>query len=269
MEDEPSVKLSKAEKHRILTQYQQAWRSFSPETARVQDIPLLDGPLWELSGGVLAQSVGRKILQFKQLPGIVRGVKPRDWTLEIDFTVDDFTFDPSQNLLLAIEGAHSKYVTAVPIAESFIKFMSSRSCYVRPLNLSTGERHSLAKEERLECPTPALTFHDRVYIIRACGDLFGLIVREPHVVGEQSDDRLVVRNWKTGDLLLVSPRLLPVVPRELKAPAPYFRAWLVGIAYLYPSWMKPMSCYPDRYSNQFQVSQTGPSKYSTSATVTH
>ena len=77
------------------------------------------------------------------------------------------------------------------------------SCYVRPLSLSKGGKHPLATEERLRCPTSTTIGHDRVYIIRICGDLFGLIVREPHLVGEQSDDRLVIRNWKTGDTLLV------------------------------------------------------------------
>lgn len=110
MEDEPSVKLSKAEKRRQLERYQKAWRSFSPDTATVQDIPLLDGPLWELSGGVLAQSVGRRLLQFKQLPGNIRGIVAHDWSLEVDFNVDDFTFDPSQGLLLAIEGGENWYV---------------------------------------------------------------------------------------------------------------------------------------------------------------
>ena len=77
------------------------------------------------------------------------------------------------------------------------------SCFVRPLSLTNGEKHPLAEVERMECPTPAFTDNDRVYIVRICGDLFGLIVREPHLVGEQSDDRLVVRNWKTGDTILV------------------------------------------------------------------
>lgn len=113
MEDGPSMKLSNAEKRVLLERYQEAWRNFRTADTIVQDIPLMDGPLWELSGGILCQSIGRKSLQFKQLPGRIRGISAHDWTIELDFCAEDFTFDPSQGLILAIEGAQRWYVDKV------------------------------------------------------------------------------------------------------------------------------------------------------------
>ena len=103
MDDVPSSPLAAITKRDILTRHARATRKWSPDMVTKQTIPLLEGPLWELCGGVLAQSDGRRDLDFWQLPSKIRGVPAKEWGVDVDFDIADFTLDPSQDLLVAVE----------------------------------------------------------------------------------------------------------------------------------------------------------------------
>ena len=47
----------------------------------------------------------------KQLPSVIRGIEEKEWTFDVGFDIDDFTIDPSQDLLMAIRTVSESYVT--------------------------------------------------------------------------------------------------------------------------------------------------------------
>ena len=110
MEDNPRNTLSKAEKLPLIKQYYQTWKDIGAETTtfKKDTLRILDGPAWELTGGVLAQSVGTKSVEFRQLPSVARGVAESLWPVELDFNLVDFTMDPGQDLLVTIEAGRKK-----------------------------------------------------------------------------------------------------------------------------------------------------------------
>jgi hypothetical protein len=90
-------RLSRLRKHRS------AWKNLT--WSREVKIPMKDGGLWELFGGVLGHSTQKGELNFHQLPSDIRGIEEKTWTLGPDFgcTVGDFSMDPYQDLLVLVE----------------------------------------------------------------------------------------------------------------------------------------------------------------------
>ena len=70
-------------------------------------IDMLRGGVWELYGGVLAQSKGRNTLVFDQLPSEIRNIQEDRWELVPDGlkSIRDFAMEPACNLLVIIESA--------------------------------------------------------------------------------------------------------------------------------------------------------------------
>lgn len=87
---------------KLLQEHQVSWDRLS--WSREVKIPMRQGGLWELYGGVLAQSTEEDTIIFNQLPSDLRSIEEREWTLgDFGMTVCDFAMDPSQNLLVLIE----------------------------------------------------------------------------------------------------------------------------------------------------------------------
>lgn len=94
---------SSASRLEALKKHQSSWGSL--KWSRELRIPMEDGGLWELYGGVLAQSTGQGTLTFMQLPSDLRSIEGKVWTLgpNLGLVVRDFGMDPSQDLLVLIE----------------------------------------------------------------------------------------------------------------------------------------------------------------------
>lgn len=105
MSDNPSSTMPVPQKLSVLREYTQAWHELSPESLarNKQVVPMLDGPAWELAGGVLAQSIGMTKIEFRQFPSQLRGVEAETWTADPPCYVRDFTMDPGQDLLVVVE----------------------------------------------------------------------------------------------------------------------------------------------------------------------
>jgi hypothetical protein len=102
MEDGPPFGLSVAARLDKLQRHQAAWEDLNWSEHKTVD--MLTGRIWELFGGVLAQATGKDSLTFRQLPSHHRGIEEKIWTVDISkFNVRDFTFDPSQDLLVVAE----------------------------------------------------------------------------------------------------------------------------------------------------------------------
>lgn len=91
----------------MLIAQQRAWRAVSWATVKL--LPLLDSNIWKLRGGVLAQILHHTSLTFRQLPSIYRGIKEKDWSINLGFNIRAFAVDPTQDLLVAIEVQEPAY----------------------------------------------------------------------------------------------------------------------------------------------------------------
>ena len=93
---------SSASRLEALKKHQSSWDNL--KWSRELCIPMESGGLWELYGGVLAQSTAEGTLTFLQLPSDLRSIEEKVWTLgKFGFVVRDFGMDPSQDLLVLIQ----------------------------------------------------------------------------------------------------------------------------------------------------------------------
>lgn len=109
MQDGPPSDTSPAERLRLLRAHQKAWDSLS--WTGEETIPMLKGDTWELVGGVLGLADGSKSILLRQLHSTLRSIPGRTWKVEFDFILGDFTLDPTQDLIAALEV--SEYVICV------------------------------------------------------------------------------------------------------------------------------------------------------------
>jgi hypothetical protein len=101
MVDGPPGNLTTSERLELLRRYEASWRSI--EWSEHYTIPYPQGSSWEFYGNVWGHSRGNHAIDFVQLPSRLRGISLRQWTLRFDFEVQDFSMDPSQDLLVTIE----------------------------------------------------------------------------------------------------------------------------------------------------------------------
>ncbi|KAI0772792.1 hypothetical protein BD413DRAFT_34230 [Trametes elegans] len=176
MEDGPPGTLTAAERLRMLKARQAAWDRLA-WTSR-EEIPMCQGGVWELYGGVLAQGEGSRTLVFRQLPSAIRGIQEREWRLEdVGVNIRDFGMDPAQDLLLIIENRIER---------------NSMTCSAHFKSLSTGEAHPSA-------PRPAVLTHvpqrgRYSYTIQIAKELVGILMTS----SDEDHSEFVIWNWKTG-----------------------------------------------------------------------
>ena len=97
-----SSAISSASRLGALKNHQSSWDNL--KWSRELRIPMKNGDLWELYGGVLAQSTEEGTLTFMQLPSDLRSIEQKVWTLgDFGLVVRDFGMDPSQDLLVLIQ----------------------------------------------------------------------------------------------------------------------------------------------------------------------
>ena len=110
-QDGSSSHLGTAERLQVLTEFRDAWEEL--KWTEHTCVPTQDGEAWELYGGVFAEcSEDQETLFFRQLPSRLRGIEAREWRLDVGFHVCDFTMDPSQDLLVALQYVASRLLKA-------------------------------------------------------------------------------------------------------------------------------------------------------------
>lgn len=210
-EDNPRCILDYASRLDTLRKYQDAWRAL--RWTEVENIDMLQGNLWELSGGVLAQtSRGNTEILFRQLPSRIRKIEQKTWSVSTqELHLRDFTMDPSQDLMVLIACSIPPYVLSCS-SFNFIQHLSRYQdrCLETTIHLrslQTGNPHPLAVN-------PPVLRHRKTYLgisrfdftIQVCKDRvavhFHTAVDIHNQALPQSD--LLVWNWRTGTLLLVS-----------------------------------------------------------------
>jgi len=102
MDDGPPSSVDKADRLKLLRAHQTAWKNLTWTKKSVVSYNPTEIP-WRCLGGVLGSAYNRS-LRFIQVPSVFRGIEEKEWTIEdIGFRVGDFTMDPSQDLLVALE----------------------------------------------------------------------------------------------------------------------------------------------------------------------
>ncbi|KAI0821790.1 hypothetical protein BC628DRAFT_800527 [Trametes gibbosa] len=176
MEDGPSSALTVADRLRMLKARQEAWHKL--EWTSRSEMPMAQGGVWELYGGVLAQGEGARTLVFRQLPSNIRGIEEREWRIEdVGVDIRDFGMDPAQDLLVIVENREDR---------------NGMSCSVHFKSLNTGEPHPAA-------PRPATVTHvpkrgRYSYTIQVCDDTVAVLMTS----GDEDHSELLMWDWKTG-----------------------------------------------------------------------
>ncbi|KAF9462092.1 hypothetical protein BDZ94DRAFT_1261927 [Collybia nuda] len=169
----PSDRLDALKRHQI------AWEELIWVTE--QRLPMLDGGLWELYGGVLAQNSPNGEIVFRQLPSEIRSIEERDWTIGgFDFIVRDFGMDPSQDLLVLVEdpkwsGGHSDHTYRFHLR-----------------TMSTGADHPLALQPVI-CHIQEKPNLQVSYAIQISTEFLGIFL-----ISAEEENELFIWEWKTG-----------------------------------------------------------------------
>lgn len=183
---------SSARRLESLRKYQSGWESLDWSTEKV--VPMLRGGMWELYGGVLAQTDEEGTFHFHKLPSESRRIEEESWTLRpnIEGQVRDFGIDPSQDLLV--------WITTPTATSPFV------SLHLR--TLKTAEKHPLACQPTIRYDTGSHT--GRWFpSIKITQDFIGLQVLHRLPLDEEGGGdfiELLVWNWKENKLELVSWR---------------------------------------------------------------
>ncbi|KAF8266414.1 hypothetical protein EI94DRAFT_1733136 [Lactarius quietus] len=180
MVDGPPGNLSTSERLDLLRRHEACWRKV--EWNEHNTILKPSGAVWELYGNVWGHGSGSNAIDFVQLPSRLRGIPMRQWTLRFDFSVRDFSMDPSQDLLVTIEN-----------------FRNDPNLFrIHLRTLSTGQKHPLAGTTAfLEHRLSEIIFGRSSLSIRICGDYVGILF----ILGRKND--LIVWSWRTGVQKLV------------------------------------------------------------------
>ncbi|OJA16126.1 hypothetical protein AZE42_00062 [Rhizopogon vesiculosus] len=194
MMDGPPSSLTASDRLALLKERNAAWEAL--EWKASNDLSMQQGHLWELYGGVFAQSSPSNLLHFRQLPSEYRNIKEKSWHVALDVHVRDFTMDPAQDLLVLVEQP-----TLFPNANEI-----ERQIRIHLRSLTTGDNHRLA-------PKPATLVHDfdvrgarPTYTLQVCGNLLGVYFMSH---GPPTPE-LTVWNWTTGEVILTrfSPEVM-------------------------------------------------------------
>ncbi|KAF8167746.1 hypothetical protein B0H34DRAFT_682904 [Crassisporium funariophilum] len=176
--------VSSASRLETLRKHQSAWENL--QWSRELHIPMEDGGLWELCGGVMAQSTPGGMLKFTQLPSDLRAIEEKSWTVgpDLGLHLRDFGMDPSQDLLVLIAAPQGSISS------------SERQFRVHLRTLSNGKPHPLARDAPV-LSLPQVTEEGSVsYTIQISGNFLAVHFC-PNTIGE---NELAIWNWKTGVL---------------------------------------------------------------------
>ncbi|EKM61136.1 uncharacterized protein PHACADRAFT_247528 [Phanerochaete carnosa HHB-10118-sp] len=158
----------------MLRDHQSAWRDLNWTSEKI--IPMMQGGLWELYGGVLAQSsMPRDVLHFTRLPSQIKGIEEKQWEVQLPVPIRDFAMDPSQDLLIAIGTPNDNGLYRVHVLE-----------------LSSGQKHpNTTSSGVIDHSAGGMDFSFAIQIA-------GLFIGVMFISHGVHENQLLIWNWKTG-----------------------------------------------------------------------
>ncbi|EIW86862.1 hypothetical protein CONPUDRAFT_115643 [Coniophora puteana RWD-64-598 SS2] len=190
MQDGPPSNLTAADRLSLLKRHQSAWNTLQWTSS--QEVSMNTGRVWELYGGVLAQSRDPSNLSFRTLPSQLRGVEEQTWNITFEHTIiRDFAMDPSQDLLVFLEPPERIFMNPDVGVEIRTR--------IRLRSLSTGGCHPAGPDTGLlihSTCTPEITRMSFSIMIHAD------YVAIHYMSNVESNPELEVWNWKTGESVM-------------------------------------------------------------------
>lgn len=187
-----------------LRAHQKAWRQVKWTTETPLEMSKANA--WELIGGVLGIHVPGAGFTFTMVPSDYRDVAPKEWKVDCNLPCLDFSIDPSQNLLVALDKV--SYVVFFETLSKLLKGPSSKDDAVfnlQLLSLASGHPHPLATNPIL-CTSLSVNPPDEwAFEIKISGNHLGVMFFNDG--DEASATEFSVWDWKTGEIKSVSAML--------------------------------------------------------------
>ncbi|KAG1724545.1 hypothetical protein EDB19DRAFT_309780 [Suillus lakei] len=190
MEDGTQSQLTAASKLALLKERNACWEAL--KWGETRDLPLLQGDIiWELCGGVFAQSRLPGALRLYRLPSRYRNIPPSSWKIPLLSDTKDFTMDPAQDLLVLIDKP-----VLIPTHNDT---KSKIRIQIHLRSMTTGRVHpSVIDTVRVINHDLDMRSTQMDLSLQVSGDLLGVLF-----VGHGNNaPELAVWNWKTGALVL-------------------------------------------------------------------
>ena len=103
MQDLPRASYTAKQRLDLLLEHETAWENL--RWRRRIALPPQAVHIWELYGGIWAQSGDHCSISFLRLPSIFRNIVTKKWSFVSEFTILDFTLDSSSDLLVLLQHA--------------------------------------------------------------------------------------------------------------------------------------------------------------------
>ncbi|KAG1769850.1 hypothetical protein EDD22DRAFT_817338 [Suillus occidentalis] len=203
MEDGTRNQLTATSRLALLKERNFCWDALRWGTMKDLSLPLQDsGDLWELSGGIFAQShlsADPPSLRLHQLPSQYRNIHVNSWRIMIPLlrSTQDLTIDPVQDLLVLVEKP-----VLIPTHNNVKEHMS---IHIHLLSMATGQVHPsvavqvINHDLDMRCTPKELSLS-----IQVSGSLVGILFLPSNKNPPRNKiPELAVWDWLRGELLLI------------------------------------------------------------------
>lgn len=203
MEDGAQSHLNVTSRLALLKERNLCWDALIWGATKDLSLPLQDsGDLWELSGGIFAQShlsAGTPSLRLHRLPSQHRNIHANSWRILVPLlrNTQDLTIDPAQDLLVLVEK---------PIFIPTHNDVKEHTCIrIRLLSLATGQVHpSVAVQVINHDLDMRCTPKDLSLSIKVSGNLLGVLFLPSNKNPPRNKiPELAVWDWMRGELILI------------------------------------------------------------------
>lgn len=172
--------VSPADRLDALRKREAAWDKL--QWSKEERMPMLNGTLWELYGGVFAQSDGLDSIKFRRLPSIYRSIDEAEWTIgDFGHPLRDFGMDPAQDLLVLVESHRWSY-------------NPDRSYHLHLRTMSTGGPHPKAPDPPI-ISYPQTNQHSQLSIQISAQHL-GILFSS----AQPGENELIIWEWMSGKI---------------------------------------------------------------------
>lgn len=195
--------VSPADRLDALRKREAAWDKL--QWSKEERMPMLNGTLWELYGGVFAQSDGLDSIKFRRLPSIYRSIDEAEWTIgDFGHPLRDFGMDPAQDLLVLVEShrwlafSSEAQVTLTIFFLTFRSYNPDRSYHLHLRTMSTGGPHPKAPDPPI-ISYPQTNQHSQLSIQISAQHL-GILFSS----AQPGENELIIWEWMSGKIEVVS-----------------------------------------------------------------
>lgn len=190
-------------KLKCLKEYRARWQTL--EWVVSYSFPLDTNRLWELSGGVFAQSEEASTISFRQLMSVSSSQDMQQWSIETNVPMKDFGFDLPSELVVLVHEIRRSVTTETKSAEVLIHIFCSDIIFSICRNQLAVHLRSIWNGDAHPRAAHSILYHDVthrgfLYDIQVHEALLVILIRV--ITGDLNE--LVIWNWESGRKLLVS-----------------------------------------------------------------